>query len=28
LVEKALELEPRKRFQSATEMYEALLDIL
>lgn len=27
-VEKALELEPRKRFQSATEMYEALLDII
>ncbi len=27
LVEKALELEPRKRFQSATEMYDALIAI-
>ncbi len=27
-VEQALELEPRKRFQSAIEMYEALLDIV
>jgi len=28
LVEKALELEPKKRFQSAVEMYDALLDTI
>ena len=28
LVEKALELEPRKRFQSTTEMYDALLEVI